>query len=158
VATVTAVAWALAAGPTLQVAERVATVLVTGCPHALGLAVPLVVAITTSLGAANGILVRDRLALEQAWWVGIVVFDKAGTLTLGEFRVVAIATAARWSEDEALALAAAVEGDAEHTMARAIPAEAKATLRSGVSGQSGASACHMTANAKPACRCCGKRL
>lgn len=120
VATVTGVAWALAVGPSVLVAERVATVLVIACPHALGLAVPLVVAITTTIGAASGILVRDRLALEEAWRVDTVILDKTGTLTLGEFRVVAMATAGGWSEEQALALAAAVEGDSEHTMARAI--------------------------------------
>ena len=77
-------------GFNVEVIERVVTVLVIACPHALGLAVPLVVAITTSLGARNGILVRDRLALEAAREVDVVVFDKTGTLTEGEFGVVGI--------------------------------------------------------------------
>ena len=72
----------------MEVIERVATVLVIACPHALGLAIPLVVAITTALGARNGILVRDRLALEEAREINMVVFDKTGTLTRGEFGVV----------------------------------------------------------------------
>jgi Cu2+-exporting ATPase len=118
VAAITAVAWIIAVGFNVDVIARVATVLVTACPHALGLAIPLVVAITTSMGAQNGILVRDRLALEKAHQVNMIVFDKTGTLTEGEFGVVGIAKANGWSEDEALALAAAVEGDSEHTLAR----------------------------------------
>ena len=117
---ITAVAWMIAVGFDVAVLARVATVLVIACPHALGLAIPLVVAITTSMGANNGILVRDRLALEKAREIDIVIFDKTGTLTEGEFGVVGMATAGGWSEEEALALAAAVEGDSEHTIARGI--------------------------------------
>jgi P-type Cu2+ transporter len=84
----------------------------------LGLAVPLVVAITTSMGANNGILVRDRLALEQARDLNTVIFDKTGTLTRGEFGVVSVETIDGWDRDKALALATAVEGDSEHTIAR----------------------------------------
>ncbi len=120
VAVVTGVAWTLAGGFNADVVERVATVLVIACPHALGLAVPLVVAISTTLGASNGILVRDRLALEAAREVDVVLFDKTGTLTTGEFGVVGITTTSSWTADETLALAAAVEGDSEHTLARAI--------------------------------------
>jgi Cu2+-exporting ATPase len=120
VAALTAVAWTIAVGFNVDVIARVATVLVIACPHALGLAIPLVVAITTSLGAKNGILVRNRLALEQAREIDTVIFDKTGTLTKGEFGVVGLTTAAGWNKDEALALAAAVEGDSEHTIARAI--------------------------------------
>ncbi len=120
VAAITAVAWTLTVGFDVDVIARVATVLVIACPHALGLAVPLVVAITTAIGAQNGILVRDRLALEQAREINIVIFDKTGTLTRGEFGVVAIKTSDGWDEDQALALAAAIEGDSEHTIARGI--------------------------------------
>ncbi len=120
VAAITAVLWTLATGFNLDVLERVVTVLVIACPHALGLAVPLVVAISTSMGAANGILVRDRLALEEAREVDVVIFDKTGTLTTGEFGVVAMATVNGWDEVQALALAAAVEGDSEHLIARAV--------------------------------------
>jgi Cu2+-exporting ATPase len=120
VAAITAAAWTIAVGFNVDVIARVATVLVIACPHALGLAVPLVVAITTAMGAQNGILVRDRLALEKARLINMIVFDKTGTLTKGEFGVVGIQTADGWSETEALALAAAVEGDSEHTMARGI--------------------------------------
>ena len=120
VAALTAILWTIGVGFNVEVVARVATVLVIACPHALGLAVPLVVAITTSMGAENGILVRDRLALETAREIDTVIFDKTGTLTLGEFGVVAIATADGWNESNALALAAAIEGDSEHTIARGI--------------------------------------
>jgi len=120
VAVLTAVAWTVATGWDVEVVARVATVLVIACPHALGLAVPLVVAITTAAGAQNGILVRDRLALEQARTIHTVVFDKTGTLTRGEFGVVSIRTITGWEEDRALALAASIEGDSEHTIARAV--------------------------------------
>jgi Cu2+-exporting ATPase len=120
VAVLTAVAWTVATGFDVQVIERVATVLVIACPHALGLAIPLVVAITTAMGANNGILVRDRLALEEARQIDTIIFDKTGTLTRGEFGVVGMAAAEGWEEDQALALAAAIEGDSEHTIARGI--------------------------------------
>ncbi|MDX1600505.1 MAG: heavy metal translocating P-type ATPase [Anaerolineales bacterium] len=120
VAAITAVAWIIAVGFEVDVVARVATVLVIACPHALGLAVPLVVAITTALGARNGILVRDRLALEKARELNAVIFDKTGTLTKGEFGVVDIATTGDRSADEVLALTAAVESDSEHTIARGI--------------------------------------
>jgi Cu2+-exporting ATPase len=120
VAALTAIAWTIGVGFNVDVIARVATVLVIACPHALGLAVPLVVAITTSMGASNGILVRDRLALEQARRIDTVIFDKTGTLTRGEFGVVDIATVEAWSEEQALGLAAAIEGDSEHTIARGI--------------------------------------
>jgi Cu2+-exporting ATPase len=120
VAVITLIAWTIAVGLNVEVIERVVTVLVIACPHALGLAVPLVVAITTSLSASNGILVRDRLAMEAIREADVVIFDKTGTLTKGEQGVVEIATAGELSEDKALALAAAVEGDSEHFIAQAI--------------------------------------
>lgn len=120
VAAITAVAWTIATGFNIGVIERVATVLVIACPHALGLAVPLVVSITTAMGASNGILVRDRLALERMRLIDTVLFDKTGTLTEGKFGVVGMAATDGIKEDEALALAAAVEGDSEHTIARGI--------------------------------------
>ena len=126
VAAVTAVAWVVAVGFNVEVIARVATVLVIACPHALGLAVPLVVAITTSMAASNGVLVRDRLALEEAREIDTVIFDKTGTLTEGRFGVVDIATvdsvpgSPGMGEEEALALTAAVEGDSEHTIARGL--------------------------------------
>jgi Cu2+-exporting ATPase len=120
VAVITGIAWSVAIGFDAQVIARIATVLVIACPHALGLAVPLVVAITTSMAAGNGILVRDRLAMEQAREIDTVIFDKTGTLTKGEQGVVAVATKDGWDENEALALAAAIEGDSEHMIARGI--------------------------------------
>jgi P-type Cu2+ transporter len=119
-AIITGIAWVIAIGFNAEVVARVATVLVIACPHALGLAIPLVVAITTSMGAQNGILVRDRLALEESRLVDMIVFDKTGTLTEGAFGVVAIKTVEGTSEEEALALTAAVEGDSEHTIAKGI--------------------------------------
>jgi P-type Cu2+ transporter len=83
VALITAIAWTIAVGFNVEVIARVATVLVIACPHALGLAIPLVVAITTAKGANNGILVRDRLALERARLIDTIIFDKTGTLTEG---------------------------------------------------------------------------
>jgi P-type Cu2+ transporter len=99
---------------------RTVTVLVIACPHALGLAIPLVIAISTTLGARNGLLVKDRLALERAREVRVVIFDKTGTLTRGEPVVAGIVAAPGTDEDELLALAAAVEGDSEHPLARAV--------------------------------------
>ncbi len=119
-AVVTAVAWGLAGASGAFVVERVVTVLVIACPHALGLAIPLVIAISTTLGARSGLLVRDRRGLEEARRLTTVVFDKTGTLTLGEFRVVGVRTVGGLSEAEALAVAAAVERDSEHPVAQAV--------------------------------------
>jgi P-type Cu2+ transporter len=120
VAALTLVGWLVARGFDAYTLERVVTVLVVACPHALGLAIPLVIAISTALSARNGILVRDRLALEQARTLDTVVFDKTGTLTKGEQGLVDHATDGALSDDEALAIAAAIEGDSEHIIARAI--------------------------------------
>ena len=121
----TLVVWlALGATPAFVV-ERVVTVLVIACPHALGLAIPLVVAISTTLGARNGLLVRDRRGLEEARSLDAVVFDKTGTLTRGEFRVVDVAPAAGLESAETLELAAAVEHESEHTIAQGIVASAR---------------------------------
>ncbi len=99
---------------------RMVTVLVIACPHALGLAVPLVVAISTTLGARNGLLVRDRRGLEEARKLDTVIFDKTGTLTLGEFRVVNLVVAGDESEEKLLQIAAAVESESEHPIAKGI--------------------------------------
>ena len=120
----TLAAWLAAGASTAYAVERLVTVLVIACPHALGLAVPLVIAISTTLAARNGLLVRDRRRFEEARRLNAVVFDKTGTLTLGEHRVVALRAAAGLGEDEALALAAAVEQDSEHPVARAVVASA----------------------------------
>lgn len=113
-------AWALLGVPVDFTITRVVTVLVIACPHALGLAVPLVVAISTTLGAQNGLLVRDRRGLEEARSLDIVVFDKTGTLTLGAHRVVETVPADGQDADEVLRLAAAVERDSEHPIAHAL--------------------------------------
>ncbi|HEX5149465.1 MAG TPA: heavy metal translocating P-type ATPase, partial [Candidatus Limnocylindrales bacterium] len=99
---------------------RTATVLVIACPHALGLAIPLVIAISTSIGARNGLLVKDRIALERARELDVVIFDKTGTLTKGRPVVAAVAATGGIEEVDVLGLAAAVEGDSEHPLARAI--------------------------------------
>jgi Cu2+-exporting ATPase len=125
VAALTAITWAAIVGFEGEIVRRVATVLVIACPHALGLAIPLVVAISTAKSASNGILVRDRGALESARLVDVVVFDKTGTLTMGEFGVAGVAVFGNLSEDEALALTAALEGDSEHLIARAVRGEAE---------------------------------
>jgi P-type Cu2+ transporter len=104
---------------------RTATVLIIACPHALGLAIPLVIAISTSLGAQNGLLVKDRLALERARNLDIVIFDKTGTLTRGSPAVSGVAAAPGTTEDDLIALAAAVESTSEHPLAKAIVAEAR---------------------------------
>ncbi len=116
----TLVVWLMLGATGAFAVERVVSVLVVACPHALGLAVPLVIAISTTLGARSGLLVRDRRGLEEARHLTTVVFDKTGTLTRGEFRVVDIATDGSVQADEALRLAAAVERDSEHTIAQGI--------------------------------------
>jgi Cu2+-exporting ATPase len=120
---ITLVAWWLLGDPEGALI-RTATVLVIACPHALGLAIPLVIAISTSLGARNGLLVKDRLALERARELDTVIFDKTGTLTRGEPVVASVTATEGATEREVLALAASVEADSEHPLARAIVAAA----------------------------------
>src|SRR5450755_3792261 len=104
---------------------RTATVLIIACPHALGLAIPLVIAISTSIGAQNGLLIKDRLALERARNLDMVIFDKTGTLTRGSPAVSGVAAAPGPTEDNLIARAAAVESNSEHPLAKAIVGEAK---------------------------------
>ena len=120
---ITFVTWALIGEPANAV-ERTVTVLVIACPHALGLAIPLVIAISTTLSASNGILIKDRLSLERMRQVDAVLFDKTGTLTTGKHTVADIA-AVDGDRDSLLALAGAVEADSEHPLARAIVAAAR---------------------------------
>ncbi|HEX6140286.1 MAG TPA: heavy metal translocating P-type ATPase [Candidatus Limnocylindria bacterium] len=122
---ITLVAW-IALGDPEEALIRTATVLVIACPHALGLAIPLVVAISTTLGARNGLLVKDRLALERARELQVVIFDKTGTLTRGEPVLSGVAAADGITEEKLLALAAGVEADSEHPLARAIVRGAEA--------------------------------
>src|SRR2546423_913142 len=119
-AVITLVGWLLAGATVAFAVERVVTVLVIACPHALGLAIPLVIAISTTLGARSGLLIRDRRGLEDARNLNAIVFDKTGTLTRGEFRVVDIASAPGLSAEDALRLAASLEHDSEHTIAQGI--------------------------------------
>jgi P-type Cu2+ transporter len=123
-ALITLVVWQFIGAPIDFTIVRIVTVLVIACPHALGLAVPLVVAISTTMGAQNGLLVRDRRGLEEARNLDVVIFDKTGTLTLGEFRVVDLAVAEGMSEDDVLRIAAGVETESEHPIARGIVASA----------------------------------
>ncbi|MCC6659517.1 MAG: heavy metal translocating P-type ATPase [Phycisphaerales bacterium] len=119
-AAMTAIIWPILGRPWDFVMERVVTVLVIACPHALGLAIPLVIAISTTLGARHGLLVRNRRGLEEARLLNTVVFDKTGTLTLGSHRVVKISAAEGSIDSEVLRLAAAVQRDAEHPIAQAL--------------------------------------
>ena len=130
---VTLAVW-IALGEPEDALVRTATVLVIACPHALGLAIPLVIAISTTLGARNGLLVKDRLALERAKDLQVVIFDKTGTLTRGEPALAGVAAAPGTTEEEVLSLAAAVEADSEHPLARAVVRGANAqgaTMRRG---------------------------
>ena len=121
-AVITATIWSLLGMPDAAVVRTV-TVLVIACPHALGLAIPLVVSIATERAARGGVLVKDRLALEAMRTVDTVLFDKTGTLTKGEPALVEVVGA---QEDEVLALAAAAEAESEHPLARAIVGRAQA--------------------------------
>ena len=121
--TLTAFVWGVLGEPGFAV-ERTVTVLVIACPHALGLAIPLVTSISTTKSARSGILIKDRVALERMRRIDVVLFDKTGTLTRGEHAVAELATAHGTPEEELLALAGAVEADSEHPLARAIHAYA----------------------------------
>ncbi|WP_411730522.1 heavy metal translocating P-type ATPase [Paeniglutamicibacter sp.] len=118
-AVITATVWSLLGDPDAAVIRTI-TVLVIACPHALGLAIPLVVSIATERAAKGGVLIKDRLALEGMRQVTSVLFDKTGTLTVGEPVVTEIATVPGHSEEAVLALAAAAESDSEHPLAKAI--------------------------------------
>ena len=131
---VTFAAWTLA-GDIGEAVIRTVTVLVIACPHALGLAIPLVVSISTSLAARTGILVRDRAALERMRTIDAVLFDKTGTLTKGEHAVTGVA-GVDLDEAEVLRLAGGVESDSEHPLAKAIVAAAKERV-GGVAGATG---------------------
>ncbi|MGK9271674.1 cadmium-translocating P-type ATPase [Williamsia muralis] len=124
-AALTAIVWSVL-GSTDDAVVRTITVLVIACPHALGLAIPLVVAIATERAARAGVLVKDRLALERMRSVDAVLFDKTGTLTQGEPTVVAVHAVGTSTENHVLAVAAAVESDSEHPLGKAIVEAAKA--------------------------------
>nr|WP_260838063.1 heavy metal translocating P-type ATPase [Microbacterium sp. SLBN-146] len=118
-AALTALVWTLLGNPDAAV-TRTITVLVIACPHALGLAIPLVVAIATERAARGGVLIKDRLALESMRTIDTVLFDKTGTLTKGEPTVTAVEPVGDLKAAEVLSLAAAAEADSEHPLARAI--------------------------------------
>jgi Cu2+-exporting ATPase len=135
VAVITAIVWFLAVGWNIEILKRVTSVLVIACPHALGLAIPLVVAISTSIGASHGILIRDRVALESARKLDTIIFDKTGTLTHGEFGLQAMESIESISLERALSLAAAVERDSEHPLAKAIRDAAEGKIEAeGITG------------------------
>lgn len=121
---VTFIVWTLL-GSVPDAVTRTVTVLVIACPHALGLAIPLVIAISTEQAARAGVLIKNRMALERMRTVDVVLFDKTGTLTRGEPELQDVAAAGGTDPDELLALAAAVESDSEHPMARAVVAAAR---------------------------------
>lgn len=125
VALLTWLGWWIAGAEAGFILERVVTVLVVACPHALGLAIPLVTAISTTLAAKNGLLIRERAALETARTIDVVLFDKTGTLTKGEQGVVDILTSKPFKKTDVLRWAATVEQKSEHPIARAIVQKAK---------------------------------
>ena len=125
-ALLTFVVWA-AIGDVDSAVTKTVTVLVIACPHALGLAIPLVIAISTAMSARSGILVKDRLALERMRTIDAVLFDKTGTLTEGAHVVTGVAAVESWSDGELLAVAGAVESESEHPLARAIVTRADAS-------------------------------
>ncbi len=145
-AAITAVAWSIVGDPDASVVRAI-TVLVIACPHALGLAIPLVVSIATERAARGGVLIKDRLALEGMRTVNAVLFDKTGTLTKGEPTVTAIEASGDLDDNTVLALAAAAEADSEHPLARAIvkAAEERALTVPRASGFSSSPAVGVTA-------------
>jgi len=122
--TITFAAWMIIKGELGFAMERAVTVVIISCPHALGLAIPLVTAMSTGIGAKQGLLIRNRAAFENARKTNVVIFDKTGTLTEGQFEVTDI-TAVDISEDELLALDFAVESNSDHPIAKGIVREAK---------------------------------
>ena len=123
--TVTLFVWLFSGREFVFSLERMVTVMVITCPHALGLAVPLVVAVSTSLAAKRGLLIRDRTAFEKARGIDAIVFDKTGTLTEGSFGISEIVSLGDRSEEEILELVAGLESRSEHSIARGIVKAAK---------------------------------
>ncbi|MBI2551144.1 heavy metal translocating P-type ATPase [Candidatus Uhrbacteria bacterium] len=123
---ITFIAWLLADAGLVTATERLVAVLVVACPHALGLAVPLVASISTTMAARNGLLIKQRLSLEAARTIDTVLFDKTGTLTLGAFGVSEIVPVDSVEANQVLAMAASVNSQSEHPLAKAIVDEARA--------------------------------
>lgn len=117
--------WISIGYPVAFAMERMVTVLIIACPHALGLAAPLVVAVSTSIAAKNGLLIRNRAAFEGARNTEAVVFDKTGTLTKGEFGVTNIYTSDSFSEKDVISYAAAVEAQSQHPLAKGVTRKAE---------------------------------
>ena len=125
----TLVSWLAFSGKGFEFAlERAVTVMVIACPHALGLAVPLVVAVSTALSASNGLLIRNREAFESSRSIDAIIFDKTGTLTEGKFGVTDIITLSDFEEDEVLKYAASLESYSEHPIAKGIAASINASI------------------------------
>jgi len=122
---ITLAAWILYGKSFVFSLERMVTVMVITCPHALGLAIPLVIAVITALSAKNGLLIRNRTAFEEARKIQVIMFDKTGTLTKGEFGVTDVISLSDWEEEKILSFAAAVEKESEHSIAQGIVREAK---------------------------------
>ncbi|MFA5996874.1 MAG: copper-translocating P-type ATPase [Candidatus Paceibacterota bacterium] len=122
---ITFVAWILLGAGVATATERLVAVLVIACPHALGLAVPLVASISTTMAARNGFLVRQRLSLESARTIDMILFDKTGTLTEGTFGVSAVIPATFFTEQDVLTKAASLNNDSEHPLAKAVVSEAR---------------------------------
>ena len=149
--TITFIVWMIISGDLGLAMERAVTVVIISCPHALGLAIPLVTAISTGMGAKQGLLIRNRAAFENARKIDTVIFDKTGTLTEGQFGVTDI-TAAGVSEDELFAIVYAVESNSEHPIAKGIVKEGKkrgivlkaVTDYQNVTGQGPVSYTHLT--------------
>jgi len=136
---ITFLVWTLL-GEVDEAVTRTVTVLVIACPHALGLAIPLVIAISTERAAKAGVLVKNRLALERMRTIDVVLFDKTGTLTKGQPVVTGVAGVGSVTEDELLELAAAVEADSEHPLAKAIVRARDERSRVGAGDVAGGSA------------------
>jgi len=122
---ITFVVWISLGYPVSFAMERMVTVLIIACPHALGLAAPLVVAVSTSIAAKNGLLIRNRAAFEGARNIEAVVFDKTGTLTKGEFGVTNIYTSNDFSEEDVISYSAAVEAQSQHPLAKGVTRKAE---------------------------------
>lgn len=122
---VTLIGWLTLGKEFVFALERMVTVMVITCPHALGLAIPLVIAVITALSAQNGLLIRNRTAFENARNLQMIVFDKTGTLTKGEFGVSDIISLGNWSENDLLRKVASIEANSEHTIAKGIVKKAK---------------------------------
>ncbi|MFC5591650.1 copper-translocating P-type ATPase [Sporosarcina soli] len=122
---ITFIIWVSLGYPVSFAMERMVTVLIIACPHALGLAAPLVVAVSTSIAAKNGLLIRNRAAFEGARNIEAVVFDKTGTLTKGEFGVTNINTSGDFSKEDVISYAAAVEAQSQHPLAKGVTREAE---------------------------------